>query len=201
MEKLRVAKLLATALAAASGAAVASFLGAGGTLLGAALVSVLVAAAEAVYAHSFASAHRLARRTLVRRMGDQAGANDEGTGQARPRPVRWQRVAAAAVLACGVAVGAITAVEAVAGQPLASLVGGRPRPGASTSLGVVVARAERPAPPATRAPATSTTPASGLAPTTTAPVGVPATTAPAVTAPSTTAATTTPSTQAPTTLG
>ena len=199
MEQLRVAKLLATALAAVSGAVVASLFGVGGTLLGAALVSVLVAAAEAVYAHSLASAHRLARRTLVRRVGDQADANDEGAGHARPRPVRWQRVAAAAVLAFGVAVAAVTVVEAVAGRPLASLVGGRPRPGASTSVGVVVAGAERPALPATRA--TSTTPASELAPTTTAPVGVPATTAPVGTAPSTTAATTTPSTQAPTTLG
>jgi hypothetical protein len=202
MEQLRVAKLLATALAAVSGAVVASFFGVGGTLLGAALVSVLVAAAEAVYAHSLASAHRVARRTLVRRTGDQAGANDEGASQAHPRPVRWQRVAVAAVLAFGVAVAAITGVEAVAGRPLASLFGGRPRPGASTSVGVVVAGADRQAPPTTRASATSTTSPSGLAPTTTAPAGVPATTAPAGTAPSTTAAaTTTPSTQAPTTLG
>jgi len=202
MEQLRVAKLLATALAAVSGAVVASFFGVGGTLLGAALVSVLVAAAEAVYAHSFASAHRVARRTLVRRMGDQAGANDEGASQAHPRPVRWQRVAAAAVLAFGVAVAAITGVEAVAGRPLASLFGGRPRPGASTSVGLVVAGADRQAPPTTRPSATSTTSPSGPAPTTTAPVGVPATTAPAGNAPSTTAAaTTTPSTQAPTTLG
>jgi hypothetical protein len=202
MEQLRGAKLLATALAAVSGAMVASFFGVGGTLLGAALVSVLVAAAEAVYAHSFVSAHRVARRTLVRRVGDQAGANQDGAGQAHPRPVRWQRVAVAAVLAFGIAVAAITGVEAVAGRPLASLFSGRPRPGASTSVGVVVAGADRPAPPTTRASATSTTPASGLAPTTTATVGVPATTAPAGTAPSTTAAaTTTPSTQAPTTLG
>jgi hypothetical protein len=202
MEQLRVAKLLATALAAVSGAVVASLFGAGGTLLGAALVSVLVAAAEAVYAHSLASAHRVARRTLVRRTGGQAGADQEGASQAQPQPVRWRRVAVAAVLACGIAVAAITGVEAVAGRPLASLVGGRPRPGASTSVGVVVAGADRQAPPTTRAPGPSTTPASGPAPTATAPVGVPATTAPAGTAPSTTAAaTTTPSTQAPTTLG
>jgi hypothetical protein len=217
MEQLSVPKLLGAALAAVSGAVVASLFGIEGTLIGAALVSLLVAPAEALYAHSLASAHRVARRSLVRRVGEQAGASQEGTsqegtsqegtgqegtGQADPKPIRWQRVAVAAVAAFGIAVVAITGVEAVANQPLASLVGSRPRPGASTSVGVVVAGADRSAPPATRAPATSTTSTSRSepAPTTTAPVGVPTTAAPASTIPSTTAATTiTPSTQAPTT--
>jgi hypothetical protein len=207
MEQLRVPKLLAGALAAVSGAVVASFFGIEGTLIGAALVSLLVAPAEALYTHSLASAHRVARRSLVRRVGEQAGASQEGTSQegtsqAHPQPIRWQRVAVAAVAAFGLAVGAITGVEAVANQPLASLVGSRPRPEGSTSVGAVVGGADRSAPPATRAPATSTTSTSSWvpAPTTTAPVGVPTTTAPASTIPSTTAATT-PSTQALTTQG
>jgi hypothetical protein len=199
MEQLRVPKLLASALAAVSGAVVASFFGIEGTLIGAALVSLLVAPAEALYTHSLASAHRVARRSLVRQVGEQAGASEEGAIQADPKPIRWQRVAVAAVVAFGIAVGAITGVEAVAKQPLASLLGSRPRQEGSTSVGVVVAGADRSAPPATRAPATSTTSPSGPAPTT-APLGVPTTTAPASTVPSTTAATTTtPSTQAPTT--
>jgi hypothetical protein len=220
MEQLRVPKLLAGALAAVSGAVVASFFGIEGTLIGAALVSLLVAPAEALYTHSLASAHRVARRSLVRRVGEQAGASQEGTSQegtsqAHPQPIRWQRVAVAAVAAFGLAVGAITGVEAVANQPLASLVGSRPRPEGSTSVGAVVDGADRSAPPATRAPATSTTspssggaahppPAPGAAapppPPPPAPVGVPTTTAPASTIPSTTAATT-PSTQATTTQG
>jgi hypothetical protein len=207
MEQLRVPKLLAGALAAVSGAVVASFFGIEGTLIGAALVSLLVAPAEALYTHSLASAHRVARRSLVRRVGEQAGASEEGTSQegtsqAHPQPIRWQRVAVAAVAAFGLAVGAITGVEAVANQPLASLVGSRPRPEGSTSVGAVVGGADRSAPPATWAPATSTTSTSSSvpAPTTTAPVGVPTTTAPASTIPSATAATT-PSTQAPTTQG
>jgi hypothetical protein len=207
MEQLRVPKLLAGALAAVSGAVVASFFGIEGTLIGAALVSLLVAPAEALYTHSLASAHRVARRSLVRRVGEQAGVSQEGTSQegtsqAHPQPIRWQRVAVAAVAAFGLAVGAITGVEAVANQPLASLVGSRPRPEGSTSVGAVVGGADRSAPPATRAPATSTTSTSSSvpAPTTTAPVDVPTTTAPASTIPSTTAATT-PSTQATTTQG
>ena len=199
MEQLRVPKLLAGALAAVSGAVVASFFGIEGTLIGAALVSLLVAPAEALYTHSLASAHRVARRTLVRRVGQQPGTSQEGTSQAHPQPIRWQRVAVAAVAAFGLAVGAITGVEAVANQPLASLVGSRPRPEGSTSVGAVIGGADRSAPPATRAPATSPS-LSVPAPTTTAPVGVPTTTAPASRIPSTTAATT-PSTQAPTTQG
>ena len=199
MEQLRVPKLLAGALAAVSGAVVASFFGIEGTLIGAALVSLLVAPAEALYTHSLASAHRVARRTLVRRVGQQPGTSQEGTSQAHPQPIRWQRVAVAAVAAFGLAVGAITGVEAVANQPLASLVGSRPRPEGSTSVGAVVGGADRSALPATWAPATSTS-SSVPAPTTTAPVGVPTTTAPASRIPSTTAATT-PSTQAPTTQG
>jgi hypothetical protein len=196
MEQLRVPKLLAGALAAVSGAVVASFFGVEGTLIGAALVSLLVAPAEAVYTHSLASAHKVARRSLVRRVGDQAGASEEGASQegasqAQPQPIRWQRVAVAAVLAFGIAVVAITGVETVANQPLASLFGSRSQQGGSTSVGVVVAGGDRSVPPATRAPGTSTTSPSGPAPTTTAPVGVPTTTAPAATVPSTTAVPTT----------
>jgi hypothetical protein len=214
MEQFRVPKLLAGALAAVSGAVVASFFGVEGTLIGAALVSILVAPAEAVYTHSLASAHRVARRSLVRRVGDQAdaseegaseegaseeGASEEGASEEHPQPIRWQRVAVAAVLAFGIAVAAITGVEAIANQPLASLLGTQPREEASTSVGAVVAGGDRSIPPATRAPGTSATSPSGAAPTTT-PVGVPATTAPAGTVPSTTAVpTTTPSTHAPTT--
>jgi hypothetical protein len=201
MEQLRVPKLLAGALAAVSGAVVASLFGVEGTLIGAALVSILIAPAEALYTHSLASAHRVARRSLVRQAGaSQEDASEEGASNANPRPIRWQRVAVAAVLAFGIAVAAITVVEAVAKQPLASLFGSGPRPGASTSVGVVVAGGDRSIPPATRAPGTSTTSPSGPALTTTAPVGVPTTTAPAGIVPSTTAATTTtPGSHAPTT--
>ena len=198
MEQLRIPKLLAGALAAVSGAVIASFFGVEGTLIGAALVSVLVAPAEALYTHSLTSAHKVARRSLLRRVGDQAGASEEGASETQP--IRWQRVAVGAVLAFGIAVAAITGVEAVANQPLASLVGTQPRQEASTSVGVVVAGGDRSTPPATRAPGTSTTSPSGPAPTTTAPVGAPTTTAPAATVPSSTAVpTTAPGTQAPTT--
>ena len=208
MEQLHVAKLLAGALAAVTGAVVASFFGVEGTLIGAALGSILVALGEALYTRSLASAHTLARRSLVRRVGQGAGGGEDDAGTAHPQRLRWRRVAVAAVAAFGIAVGAITGVEAVAQQPLASLVGSRPQQGASTSVGAVVTGADRPASPAIQAPATSTTSPSRSAPTTTAPLAVPTTTAPgtatttavpAGTVPSTTAATTTPSSHTATT--
>src|SRR6266511_787309 len=166
MEQLRVPRLLAGALAAVTGAVVASFFGVEGTLIGAALGSILVTPAEAVYTRTLASADTLARRSLLRRVGEEAGPSEEGASKAHPEPIRWRRVA----------------------------------------VGVVVAGADRPAPPASRAPAASTTspsrsaPTTVAVPTTTAPVAVPTTTAPAGTVPNTTAAaTTTPSSHTPTT--
>ena len=196
MEQLRVPDLLGGALAAISGAVVASFFGVFGTLAGAAVMSIFMAVATAGYAHSLAAAHRWLRRTLLRRAGGQTEA-----GAPPARPIRWQRVAAAAAVVFAIAMGAVTTVEATAGRPLASLLGSRSRQGASTSVGVVVGQSAAPTP---RAPGTSATTPPTSAPTTTAPVGA-ATTAPAGAVPSTTApsasapATTTPGTQAPTT--
>ena len=195
MEELRVSRLLAGGLAAVSGAVVASRIGVEGTLTGAALTSIFVAVATALYSHSLTLAHGRMRRVLVRRAG-----GDADTDQPAARPIRWQRVAVAAAVVFVIAVGAITAVEAVAGQPLASLFGNRPRPGASTSIGVVASGQRGSIPSATRAPGTPTTSLPGSVSTTTAPVGVPTTTVPATTVPSTTAvATTTPARQVPTT--
>lgn len=211
MEQLRVPKLLAGALAAVTAAVVASFFGVGETLLGAALGSVLVTLGEPLYTRSLTSAHTLARRSLLRRADQEPAASEDDPSRAHPRPLRWRRVAVVTVAAFGIAVGVITGVEAVAQQPLASLVGSRPQQGASTSVGVVVAKADGSASPASRAPATSTTAPSGSAPTTTAPGAVPTTTAPVAAAtttvptgtiPSTTAAaTTTPSSPTSTTGG
>jgi hypothetical protein len=199
MEQLRVPKLLAGALAAVTGAVVASFFGVGETLIGAALGSILVALAEALYTRSLVSAHTLARRSLLRRVGPGPTASEDGASTAQPRPLRWRRVAVAAVAVFGIAVGAITGTEAAARRPLASLVGSRPRQAASTSVGVVVARADRSASPATRAPGPSTTAPAGSAPTTTAPLAAATTTAPAAAATTTAPAGTVPDTTAVTT--
>jgi hypothetical protein len=196
MEELRVTNLLGGALAAISGAVVASFFGVFGTLAGAGVMSIIMAVATAGYAHSLAATHRWLRRRLLRRAGGETEA-----GMPPARPMRWQRVALAAAVVFVLAIGAVTTVEAVARRPLASLLGSQPQRGASTSVGVVVGQSAAQAP---RAPGgTSTTSPPASASTTTAPAGVVPTTPPAGSVPSTTAPSTTapitPSTQAPTT--
>jgi len=197
MEELRVTNLLGGALAAISGAVVASFFGVFGTLAGAAVMSIFMAVATAGYAHSLVATHRWLRRTLPRRAGGEAEA---GTPPARP--LRWQRVALAAAAMFAVAMGAVTTVEATTGRPLASLLGSAPSRGGSTSVGVVVGQSAAPTP---RTPGTAATSPPTSAPTTTAPARLVTTTAPtdtvsSTTAPSATAPTTSiPSTQAPTT--
>jgi hypothetical protein len=197
MEELRVTNLLGGALAAISGAVVASFFGVFGTLAGAGVMSIFMAVATAGYAHSLASAHRWLRRTLARSAG---GEIDADTPPAQP--MRWQRVVLAAAAVFAIAMGAVTTVEATARRPLASLLGSQPPSGASTSVGVVVGQSAAPTP---QAPGTSANSPPASAPTTTAPVGVVTTTAPtgaisSTTSPSATApTTTTPSAQAPTT--
>ena len=84
MEELRVTNLLGSALAAISGAVVASFLGVFGTLAGAGVMSIFMAVATAGYAHSLASAHRWMRRALLRRA---SGEVEAGTPPAQP--IRW----------------------------------------------------------------------------------------------------------------
>jgi hypothetical protein len=197
MEELRVTNLLGGALAAITGAVVASFFGVFGTLAGAGVMSIFMALATAGYAHSLAAGHRWLRGTLLRRAG---GDTDPGTPGVQP--IGWQRVAVAAAVVFAVAMGAVTTMEAAARRPLASLLGGQPPSGGSTSVGVVVGQS---AGPALRAPGTSATSPPASVPTTTAPAGAVTTTAPAGAVPTTTAlsatapSTTTPSTQAPTT--
>jgi hypothetical protein len=196
MEELRITNLLGGALAAISGAIVASFLGVFGTLAGAGVMSIFMAVATAGYAHSLATAHRWLRRTLRRRAGGETDAD-----MPPARPLRWQRVALAAAAVFAIAMGAVTTVEATAGRPLASLLGSPPSRGGSTSVGVVVGQS---AAPTSQAPRTSATSPPASAPTTTVPEGlvtttVPAGAVPSTTAPSATAPTTTPTAQAPTT--
>jgi hypothetical protein len=86
MEQLRVPNLLGGALAAISGAVVASLFG---TLAGAGVMSVFVAVATAGYAHSLAATHRWLRRTLRRRAAAHTEAGGRLPGRSAGRGWRW----------------------------------------------------------------------------------------------------------------
>ncbi|HEX5501497.1 MAG TPA: hypothetical protein VFW96_02670 [Thermomicrobiales bacterium] len=179
--QLSVAQVLAGALASVSAAVVASKFGLAGTLLGAAVTSVVATIGGALYRHSIERAHARVRLRVHR---------DPRTGALRherlraPRPRRriaWGRVAAGAALVFALALGLLTALEVAAQAPMARLIGGD-RPGAGTTVGAVVrqvgadlpaAAPEAATPTATPGAATATA-APGAAPTAPAPATKPA---------------------------
>ncbi len=134
------AQVAGSALAATTSAVAASGLGVAGTLLGAALGSVVITVGGAVYAHTFRSARRrivtiiptTVRAPQVTRPGEVATTPPQAAGQATgaayvvggPAPVEAARAArrwrAVATVLAGLllALGAITVVEVVLGHPI-----------------------------------------------------------------------------------
>lgn len=145
---LTAPQILAGAAAAASSAYAASYLGVAGTIVGAALASVVATVATATYSHAALRSTDLVRRTA---------------GRLRGRP--GARLALGTLAVLGVALGGITVVETLLGKPLATVVGHSDRTGTSvTSIGGSSPRApeqpEAPAStPASPAPVTPSSPA------------------------------------------
>src|SRR5690348_16683300 len=119
--QLSVVQIIAGALASVSAALVASTFGLKGTLLGAAITSIVASVGGALYSHSL---HR-ARARIQTRFNPHTGAIERVV--IRPprarRPIRWGRVAGVAGLVFVLAMGAITVVEVAARRPVAALVG------------------------------------------------------------------------------
>ncbi len=146
-------KILAGALAAVTAATIASYFGVEGTLIGAGLASIVATVGTAIYDRSLSSSKAWMRRSLVRpAQGDEpVGSEGEpvGTEPVPARPggrslpaaggsIRWQRVAAAGAIVFALALGTITAIEATANRPIASLLGAQPTHGQRTSVGAVL---------------------------------------------------------------
>jgi hypothetical protein len=157
---LSVVQVVASALAAVSSAVLLSTVGVAGTLIGAAVGSVIATVAGAVYTYSLqASRERvaaaaqiaaMARSNLTRR--SEGGAQDTQQVTARPeaapgdadRPawrtalagLNWKRVAALAAGVFLAAMVAIVAFELVAGRPVSTYTGGTSKDSSSrTTLG------------------------------------------------------------------
>jgi hypothetical protein len=159
----------AGALASISAAVVASFLGVAGTLIGAALASVVSSIAGAIYTGVLASTQQRVKRTL-RRPGDHE--TDQETGlrelqelrgdlghrgrRALRRPaVRWLVVGGVALALFLVAIGTVTGIEAAISKPLASALGGHQEGNAHTSVGAALGGSSKQ--PREQAPAPSST--------------------------------------------
>ena len=133
---LSVAQVVASAFAAVTATVGASFLGVAGTVIGAAVASVLTVVANAIY---LASLHRtrdrlagLAPAQTGSRATPWPGARDAPWRKIRGRPIPWRAVGIGAVAVFAVLVGLITVVEAAAGRPLTDIL--RNQPGHGTSF-------------------------------------------------------------------
>jgi hypothetical protein len=168
---LSLTQVVGSAVAAAAAAFGASYLGVAGTIIGAAVGSVIATVASAMYTTSVHRTRQVVRTTVTQWTGTTATApvvdpNAPPIQPARRRPP-WSRVALAAAAVLAVALGGITAVETLAGRPLAGVVGGSSASG--TSLGNVdgsggsTTRRPRTAAPAAP-PAVSGTPSATPAP-------------------------------------
>src|ERR671932_1841416 len=119
--QLSVVQVLAGALASVSAAVVASTFGLAGTLIGAAVTSVVATIAGALYTHSL---ERARSRIRIRRDPRTGALEQEVVPPSNaPRAISWGLVAGAAALVFALAIGAVTAVELVASKPVASLLG------------------------------------------------------------------------------
>jgi hypothetical protein len=142
---LSATQLLATALAAVTATIAASYLGVSGTVIGAAVASVVSAIGNAVYGHSLRrTRERVRGRPLASEDSDAthpAGATppDRAPVLPAPAPVRrspagrnpWRGIAIGSISAFAAVLAVVTGVEMVAGRPLSDLVRGEAGTGTS----------------------------------------------------------------------
>ncbi|NEM06283.1 hypothetical protein [Geodermatophilus normandii] len=145
---LSVTQVCAGALAAVSAAVLASFFGVAGTVIGAALVSVVSTVGSALYSASLnrtGDRLRKAREQLAPRPVPASGEAptrelparlDPRRAPAAPRRrIRWPRVAGYAAAVFVLAMGIVTTVELIGRQPVSALVGGTDASSSSTTIG------------------------------------------------------------------
>lgn len=122
------AQVLGSAAAAVSSALLASRLGVTGTLIGAAVASLMATVGGAVYTYSLRRSSQVILQTTVR----QRGADVVVTESARPagpsrvpwRRLPWRRLVLGAVTVMALALLAITALEMIAGRSVTSITTG-----------------------------------------------------------------------------
>src|SRR4051812_11718881 len=142
---LSAAQVAGSALAAVSSAVVASFFGVAGTLIGAALASVITTVSAALYTESLRKTNERLRRVRGQRGVAPAAPVaepralptrlDPRRAPARPQ-LRWARIGACAAAVFLVAMGIVTGVELIGQQPVSALVGSS-SDGGTTTIGAL----------------------------------------------------------------
>jgi hypothetical protein len=155
--QLSATQVAAGALASVSSAVVASFFGLAGTLIGAALASVISTVSAALYSSSLRKTNEKLRTARSQLTGRQAPVVETTAAAAapatpatqvlpahldprraparRPRP-RWTRVAVYAAAVFAIAMGVITGIELIGQKPVSALVGGT-QTSQETTLGAI----------------------------------------------------------------
>nr|MBA2560208.1 hypothetical protein [Propionibacteriales bacterium] len=139
--ELSMAQIMAGALAAASAAVAASWLGLAGTVLGAVIASIVVPVSTALYKHPLERSSQVIRESLPLRPVQYRSADDVttprsttfeperaeprtgSTGRMSRRGIRWGVVAISCLLTLAVGFGMLTALEKVMGGSFSSLTG------------------------------------------------------------------------------
>jgi len=170
--QLSVIQIIAGALASVSAAVVASTFGLKGTLLGAAMTSIVASVGGALYTHSLHRAHVRIRT----RLNPHTGRIERIVipPQRVRRPIRWGMVVGGAGLVFLVTMGAITVMELAAHKPVAVLVGHAASEHGGTTVGALIQSAPGSAPIAMPTMPTGTTAGSAI---TATPNGTPPTSA------------------------
>ena len=184
--QLSATQVAAGALAAVSSAVVASFFGLAGTLIGAALASVISTVSAALYSNSLQKTNEKLRRARGQVTGRLSAADETKVASAAPAapatqvlpahldprraPVRrsrprWTKVAVYAAAVFVMAMGIVTGIELIGQKPVSAIVGGT-ETSRTTTLGELTTAsssseqqdddASTPSSPTTTAPATGT---------------------------------------------
>ncbi|MEV6303947.1 hypothetical protein AB0M02_31400 [Actinoplanes sp. NPDC051861] len=126
-----IPKALAATLAAVSAAVVGSFLGVAGTLIGAAVASLISSVGTEVYHRSIDRGTRKLQQAFVTAPAavgtpEVTAAHEPPSEQeTEPRRIHWKRVGLVAAALFVVALGALTTFELMAGKTAADAVNGR----------------------------------------------------------------------------
>ena len=160
---LSATQVVASALAAVTATLAASYLGVAGTLIGAAVASVVTVVGNTLYSHSIARTRDRMRATLQngRRAPAPAPARAPRVGLLR-RIGGWRMVAAAGAV-FAVLLGVMATVGLVAGRPVTAIVRNEPAHTAPT-----VSSTPTPTSPSTHSSSATST-ATSVAPTTASP--------------------------------
>jgi hypothetical protein len=185
-----IPKTLAGTLAAVSAAVVGSFLGVAGTLVGAAVASIVGSVGTELYHRWIDRGSQKLKSTFVTApaaMGTPSVAAAEHESPSEPEPervpikIRWGRAAMVAGALFVLAMGSLTAFELISGEPAANALGGDSSK-SGTTLGAVLSgnsqRQSTPTPaPSGSAPASDAPGGTGETPATDQPTDSPQSTA------------------------